>query len=215
MNTRFFDRLETRRTTRYEFWESSTRELHTSEETLWSGVNTQAEWRERIAGGAPTSHVRVRCGDVCVVDEDTTLSTASFLHEILIIIMDKSRHRIVVAMVDTPDVRVDPMRARHMPMAFVDLALPQMMRLLGGSEDLVVFLLGGGCRSGEDELFNPGRRVQEMTTRRLDHMGLRVAAHDLSGNQSRCVVGGFKQGRFTITYEDGTSVSLKTSELGK
>ncbi len=216
MNTRFFDRLETRRTTRYEFWESSTRELYTSQETLWSGVDTQAEWRERIATGVPASHVRVRCGDVCVVDEDMTLSTAPFLHEILIILLDKRRRRLVVAMVDTPDVRVDPVRARHVPMAFVDLALPQMSRVLGdGGEDLSVFLLGGGCHSGEDELFNPGRRIQEMTTRRLDHMGLRVAAHDLSGHQSRCVVGGFKSGRFTVTYEDGTSVSLQTSELGK
>lgn len=183
----------------------------------WSDASTQVEWTRHMRTDDDVEarcHVRVGRGDLCVVEPGESMSTPSFLSELLIVMIDRRRDRMVAAMVDAPDTRVDPGRARWMPHAFVDRALPELLRAIDAPREAIsVVLIGGGHKVWEDELFHPGRRTMQVALRRLEHLGLEIIAHDLGGVQPRFVGGSLGEGSFVVTHADGKLVEL--SNLGK
>lgn len=153
-------------------------------------------------------------GSMVAIRGDKTFYTPRLSSEILVALYDEKLHLMVLALVSHTDGRLDPPLAKRSPQAFIDRAIPAMLkeiRAQGGSHrELTAVLIGGGHDPGDDPLFNQGQRNQRMLFRVLEHRGVQVRSCDLGGVRTREVIIESYLGRFTIHFEHGPPVVLRS-----
>jgi chemotaxis protein CheD len=101
-----------------------------------------------------------------------------------------------------PDSTINPDRAVSRPYMFVDTGLPAMFHAayaLGGAKSRMIIKFCGGAQFlDEKKIFNIGERNVEATVTMLARNGVRVAACETGGHDSRTVRIDLANGQFTL-----------------
>ena len=101
-----------------------------------------------------------------------------------------------------PDSTINLDRASKRPYMFIDTGMPAMFHAvyaLGGLKHrLVIKLCGGAEFLDEKKIFRIGQRNVEATLAMLERNGVRVAAKETGGHESRTVKLDLSNGNFTL-----------------
>lgn len=101
-----------------------------------------------------------------------------------------------------PDSTINPDRAIARPFMFVDTGLPAMFHAvyaLGGAKTRMVIKFCGGAQFlDEKKIFKIGERNIEATIAMLARNGVRIAASETGGHESRTVRLDLANGNFTL-----------------
>ncbi len=101
-----------------------------------------------------------------------------------------------------PDSTINPDRAAARPYMFVDSGLPAMFHAvyaLGGAKSRMIIKFCGGAQFlDEKKIFKIGERNIEATITMLARNGVRIAASETGGHESRTVRLDLANGNFTL-----------------
>lgn len=172
--------------------------------------------------GSRASIKTLEIGRPYVVRGDSMVRTPLLRQEVLVALYDPGLNVMALCVVDDSDGRLDQARARLLPYAFADSAIPQLIKLACGvgatRHHLYATLVGGASDEGDDCMFYRGARVSKMVQRLLERHHIELVACHVGGDFDRSVEVETYAGTFVIesscrTTSNTTRATIELARL--